>query len=164
MRPLLLLGALGLLLAAPPARAHDLHHSVEQREAVVLRLVTGHDHPFGGQTYEITRVGEETAAQTGRTDEAGRIVFLPPGPGRYRCRGFSADGHGADFTFAVEPSAPAPAGETAADTLAVAATPASDPVRRAGPDRSSRIVLGAGILLSLFGFLSLAAARRARPE
>ncbi len=73
----------------------------------------------------------------GRTDAAGRVVFLPDGHSDWRLRAFSDDGHGLDQHF--EASAPAQPGTAPND---------------AAPDRTLA-VLGGGLLLALFGLYQL---------
>jgi nickel transport protein len=131
-----------LLLGAAPAEAHDVHHTVEGAEAVLLTLRYGDGRPFSFESYEISAEGAALPAQVGRTDAAGRIAFVAPAPGTYRCRAFSADGHGLDFTFE-----------------AVAGEPAT-PGASGGGDRLARGMLGVGILLALFGTIALLRARR----
>jgi hypothetical protein len=80
------------------------------------------------------------AAQVGRTDRNGRIVFVPDRPGTWRVRAFSEDGHGVDETVAVD---------------AVAG-----PRRGSPADRTSRIIAGLGIILGLFGGIALFYRRR----
>lgn len=158
-----------LLLISLPAAAHHVHHVVARGDAVVVSLTYGNGSPLTFDRYDIFAGGEESPFQSGTTDAAGRIVFLPDRSCTWRVKVFSEDGHGADFTFqagpvepaVAEPDGAAPAGEAAdpAETVQVALTPglvAEKPFieRFAGP------VAGVGIIFGIFGLFALFFRRR----
>lgn len=124
-----------------PALAHEVHHSLAAGNAVVVRLTFADGQPFAFEAFEVYAAGSDKPLQVGRTDAQGRVVFLPPGAGELRLRAFSADGHGVDLKLN-----PPRGGEA---TAMVAAE-----------DRTSKIVLGAGILLALFGLVQLVLHRK----
>ena len=82
--------------------------------------------------------------QQGRTDGQGRIAFPAGQPGPWVCRAFSEDGHGVQFEFTTE----------------------TDPESERSPRlaRSSRLVIGLGIIFTLFGLLTLYTRRKAHQE
>lgn len=131
------LAVLGLLAPAL-ASAHDLQYRViSESRAVTLGFFYPGDLPFNFESYEISRVGESVPVQVGRTDHRGRLAFLPDGPGEWRVRAFTEDGHGVDFRLT-----------TGADS-AVAG------VERPIYERYARVFVGLGVLLGVFGLLSL---------
>jgi|GEM_PF-630512 len=160
---------LSAFLFVTPAAAHRVHHEVGRAEAVVVTLAYGDGSPLAGDRYEIRVAGEEQAWQTGHTDAAGRIVFLPDRDAEWRVRVFSEDGHGADFTLRAGPS---PA-EVPAEEAPPAEEPVDEPVRadtvtpevveaekQELVERFAGPVLGVGIILSIFGVFALFVRRR----
>lgn len=131
-----------LLCLARPAVAHDLQYSVSGAQAVVVKLFFVDNTPFTFEQYEIYRAGDKLPYQVGRTDNQGRIAFLPDRVGTWRIKTISEDGHGLDFTLKTD----------AAAQVAAAEKPAYE--------RYGRIVVGVAILLGLFGFLSLYVRKR----
>ncbi|MBD3236066.1 MAG: hypothetical protein GF330_05140, partial [Candidatus Eisenbacteria bacterium] len=122
----LLLSAALIALLALPARAHEVHHAVRQGPATVVQLSYAGGSPFSYESYEIRFEDQEIPRQVGRTDSAGRIVFVVDRAGTYRLRAFSEDGHGATLALDLDPPGPplghrgtAPPGE--ADAAAGAA-------------------------------------------
>ncbi len=131
-----------LALLAPSALAHDLQHTVAPAQALVVELRYPDGSPFAFEAYEVHRDGDTVPYQVGRTDTAGRIAFLPDGPATWRVRAFSEDGHGLDVR--VE--------STAAGAVEAAGSSAYD--------RFTRIAVGVGVILGLFGILTLFVRRR----
>jgi nickel transport protein len=140
--------ALFLLLAwTGLAAAHEVHHAVQRAAAVAVRLSYADGQPFAYEKYELYAVGKDVAVQVGNSDAEGRVVFLPGEVRDWRLKSYSADGHGVDLRFAVP--------------LAVGGTPAvAGTAESAGPDRTTRIVVGLSILFGLFGLLQLFLRRR----
>ena len=136
---ILLLLLIGL---AAPAGAHELHHRVTQADAVVVELYHTDQIRFSYETYEIYHEDEEVPFETGRTDQNGRLAFLPDRAGSWRIKAFSADGHGVDFRIDVDAAMGIPA--------------AGSPFYQ----RYGRILFGVGILFGIFGLLSLFLGRR----
>ncbi|WP_326542918.1 ABC transporter permease [Pseudorhodoferax sp.] len=132
------------------ASAHEVHHTVARAEATVVTLQYADDTPFAGETFELMAAGSDTPLLTGRTDTRGRAVLLLDGPGPWRLRAFSDDGHGVDRVITAQ------AGQASA--AAPSTTPAEAPF--ASPDRNSRIVFGLGLLLALFGIIQIVLRRR----
>lgn len=132
-----LLPVLVLVALTTPVRAHDLHYTTANAQAVVVRLFFGNDRPFAFEGYEIYPAGESLPVQVGRTDAQGRIAFLPDRAGAWRIKAIAEDGHGLDFNLETD----------AASTVVDAEKPAYE--------RYGRIVVGAAIILGLFGFVSL---------
>jgi nickel transport protein len=143
---LFLSSAVTLALSCAPGgvRAHGLSHTVSQGDAVVISLAYANGEEFSNQSYEIFRPGEERPFEVGRTDELGRVVFIPDRDGEWRVRAFSEDGHGLD--------------------IKVSATDGGPDVNFGGmpQHRSARIILGVSIIFAAFGFISLLYGRRRR--
>lgn len=142
MRRAALSAALLALLAALPARAHEVAHTVTRGDAVVIALEYADGSPFAYEQYELTPPGEALPFQTGRTDALGRVVFLPDRVGEWRLSASSEDGHGASLTVNVD---------------AVGAAAAKP---RSLWERGSKLVTGVALLFGLFGLLTLFARRR----
>jgi len=138
---------LALAMAPAAAIAHDLDHAVSRGEAVIVTLKYAGGEPFSYESYEVYAEGEDIPTQTGRTDAAGRIAFVPDREGAWRVRAFSEDGHGVDLVIEAGGAAePVPAGAW----------------NGLGP--WSGLAAGLGVLFGLFGIISLFARRRgARP-
>jgi nickel transport protein len=133
---------LALALLAPACGAHDLQHSVGPGEALVVQMRYPDGSPFAFEAYEVHRDGEKVPHQVGRTDAAGRIAFLPGGPGAWRVRAFSEDGHGLDIRVESGPGG----------TAAASGQPLYD--------RFTRIAVGVAVILGLFGVLTMFLRRR----
>ncbi len=129
----------GLLFACSTlsTAAHDLQYTVVGGQAVVIKLFYADNTPFTFESYEIYRDAEKLPYQVGRTDQLGRIAFLPDAAANWRIKAISEDGHGLDFKLSTD---------------AAAALAGSD---KPAVERYSRIVIGVGLILGLFGFLSL---------
>lgn len=139
-----LVAATGLLVAWPAA-GHGLRHTVGVAPATVVTVEDDDGRPFGSVAYEVYREGEAAPYQTGRTDERGRVVFLPDGAGRWRVKLASADGHGLTLRLTTD----------AAAVARVDPAPVHDHLLRLG--------LGVVAVLGLFGWLGLAVQRRRKP-
>jgi nickel transport protein len=135
--------ALGLALgSAAPAYGHEVLHQVARLEAVIVTLRYADGSPFAYEQYEVLPPSSATPFQTGRSDAAGRVVFLPDRPGDWRVKASSEDGHGIDLTVTVDAAG------------AAAAKP------RSLWERSSRLVIGVALLFGIFGVFTLFARRR----
>jgi len=133
--------ALVTSLAAGSASAHDLDHTITMDEATTITLFYPDGAPFSFETYEVIRPGEDSPFQVGRTDRLGRIIFVPDTTATWRVRAFSEDGHGVDLR--VDPLLP--------DSI--------EGSESASSSRSTRFVLGLGIILGVFGIIALFRAR-----
>jgi nickel transport protein len=129
--------------AATP-RAHGLVDEVQQRPATVVSMRHADGTPFANAAFELRAEGSDEVLLSGRTDAQGRAVLLPEGPGPWRFRAYSDDGHGLERRI-VAPQVPAEA------TLAASA----------GADRSSRFLFGAAVLAVVFAALQWLSRRKA---
>ncbi|GAP38837.1 hypothetical protein [Piscinibacter sakaiensis] len=144
-----------VLLTASAARAHEVSERVEQRAATVVTLRYADGEPFAGEAWELRADGAERPLLSGRTDAQGRAVLLLDGPGPWRFRAFSDDGHGLERVIDVA----GPAGAASAGGVpGVVAGGAADGADR--PDRASRLLFGAAVVLAVFGALQLWLRRR----
>ncbi len=118
--------------------AHSVEHEVTRGPATVVRLTYADGTPFAFESYEVHCGDEPLPAQVGRTDHDGRIVFLADRPATWRIRAFSEDGHGVDLTIEA-------GGAPAVDS----------PARPTGFPRATAVITGVGIILGIFGLLSM---------
>jgi nickel transport protein len=130
------------VLNCDAAFAHDLQYVVGEGSAVFVKFSFAGQDEFSFQSYEIYREGENIPFQVGRTDQQGRLVFLPDRPGKWRIKAFSEDGHGRDFSITTD------------------AQGGVEQAERPLLSRNLRIVIGAALIFGLFGLLSLFARRR----
>ena len=162
-RPVVLLAVIACALA--PARlagAHELIHAVNRATAVVVTIAHADGEPLAGAHYAVLPPGETLPFQSGLSDAAGRVVFLPDRPGDWCVRAGNETGHGVELTIAVGATAAGGAEDVAsADT---AATPAAVSAVAARPrplwERSARLVTGLSLLFGVFGLIALFARRR----
>lgn len=89
-----------LALGATLAQAHEVHHGIEARGAVVVTLTYANGQPFAYEKYALTPAGQETPQQVGNTDAHGRVAFVPGAIEKWRLQVTSADGHGVNLEFA----------------------------------------------------------------
>ncbi len=80
MRLIILLSS---LLWAAPLVAHDLQYRSDSAQATVLTLFYTDQKAFAYEQYELYRPGQNIPAQVGRTDDQGRLVFLPDQAGAW---------------------------------------------------------------------------------
>lgn len=136
------------------AHAHEVQHRIENAQVAVVTLAYSNGKPFAHEKYELqTRDGKQ-AAQTGRTDSAGRVMFVSGDTRLWRLKAFSAHGHGVDLAFET-PVAPPP---TKTETLAVPVV--AQPVAEPGPNRASLALFGLSSLLTGFGLYQLLLRRK----
>jgi nickel transport protein len=82
---------------------HEVRHSIDFSGAYVIDVYYADGTKFSFEAYEIYKPGNEKVPyQVGRTNEIGRISFIPDSPGKWRVKVFSDDGHGANFEINVE--------------------------------------------------------------
>ncbi len=134
--------ALGLAVllcftAAGQATAHGLSYAIEQGNAVSVRLSLDDGSVLAGERYELYRDGEDNPAQTGSTDDHGRVVFLPDRAGTWRLKVFAEDGHGKVFTIKTD----AQGGVSEVEQPALAL--------------STSLLVGLSVLFGIFGIVSL---------
>ncbi|PVV12023.1 MAG: hypothetical protein B6D77_06000 [gamma proteobacterium symbiont of Ctena orbiculata] len=126
-----------LLSYAPLALSHGVGLAMARQEAQVIWLRHDDDTPLADADYELSVVGANTPYQTGQTDALGRVVFIPGDLLQWRLRVFSEDGHGVDKTF---------------ELTAAGAIHSHDDH---GYSHITKLILGIGILLSVFGVVML---------
>jgi nickel transport protein len=132
---------LALLLHASAA-AHEVLHEVEDSKAVVVRFSYADGTPFTYESCEARYDKEDVPYLAGFTDANGRFAFVPDRAGTWRIQAISGDGHGTEITLEVDAS--------------LAAVLVGGSVA----DRFLRILAGVGLLLGVFGVLSLTRRRR----
>jgi nickel transport protein len=126
-----------LLTSASAAPGHQLEYEITRDNAVVVRFYFADGTPFSYESYEIFREGEDIIFQSGRTDDYGRLSFLPDRDGNWRIRTFSEDGHGLDITVPVD------------DQIAPQIT------ERSWTERYARLIVGVAFIFGFFGIISL---------
>jgi len=99
-------------LAAGAGDAHEVRATVLRVEATLVTLRYADGTPFAGEDFELLAAGAPQVLMAGRTDAHGRAVLLLEGPGPWRLRSHSADGHGIE-----QPIVP-PAGHVPAEAAA----------------------------------------------
>jgi len=125
------------LLWAAPLLAHDLQYRSDSAQATVLTLFYTDQKAFSYEQYELYRPGQNIPTQVGRTDDQGRLVFLPDQAGAWRVKVFSEDGHGLDTKIQV--------------TAPGQAAPVAQPLF----GRYPRLIVGIALIFGLFGLVSL---------
>jgi len=132
---LLLLVLLGL-----PAWAHSVDYQVDSVPATAVTVRFGDDEPASYSEYEVLPPGQTIPFQTGRTDALGRVVFAPDRPGEWtvKVKADSAHGlHGVSIAVTVDAKG--------------VVTGYSRPLVA----RHTKLLVGAGLLLGLFGLAAL---------
>lgn len=137
---------LGLSLAAG---AHTVEHQVSSARATVVLVTFNDGEEASFSEFEVFGPGDKQPYQVGRTDAHGRVVFLPDRPGQWTAR-VKADSqhglHGVSVTV-----------EVGADGVARSL---SQPVVAT----HTRLLIGVGLLLGLFGAVSLLRRRSPAPK
>lgn len=129
-----------LWLNIPSAWAHSVDHQVNNARAVVITVLLGEDEPASYSQYEVFAPGQSVAFQTGRSDRLGRVVFAPDSPGKWKVTIQADSSHGIHGTqVEVDVSQD---GVVAGFSKPLVA-------------RHTRIFVGLGLLLGLFGGLAL---------
>ena len=131
------LALIPIVAGSHPSWAHEVRHSIVQSAATIIQLHYPDGRPFAFEGFEIYRAKEKIPYVVGRTDAKGKIAFLPDSTGTWRVKAFSDDGHGVDLTF---------------ETDAQSAVMVQD---RSFYERHARILVGIGLILGLFGLISL---------
>jgi nickel transport protein len=112
-----LLMVLALLVAAAPARAHEVLHAVERGKAIAVKAYYADGETLAYTEYQVFSPADaKIPYQKGRTDRVGYLAFVPDVPGKWRVTISDATGHGLE----VEVEAGAPAQPTATPSQAVA--------------------------------------------
>ncbi len=92
------------LFVSWPLLAHEVIVATGTTSATVVQLNYADGQPFAFEAYELYPVGHETPVQVGRTDSAGRVVFVASDGQEYRLKAWSTDGHGVERRVLAEPS------------------------------------------------------------
>lgn len=135
---------LPILLAPAAARAHEVLHELAPGHAAGLRVYESDGEPLADRAYELWSPSDARAPwQTGRTDRAGWLAFVPDVPGAWRVKVVDPGGHGLDTTVQIAAAQAAPSGRP-----------------EAGPAFLLRPLLGAAVIAAIF--LALFAYQRRR--
>jgi nickel transport protein len=139
---------LPLLLAPAAAGAHEVLHELVPGHAAGLRVFESDGEPLADRAYELWSPSDVRAPwQTGRTDRAGWIAFVPDVAGGWRVKVVVPGGHGLDTTVQVGGAQAAPSGRPAA-----------------GAGFALRPLVGAAVIVAIFAALFAWQRRRgARP-
>lgn len=122
--------------------AHDLQHSVKKvGDTIVVSFYFPDGTKFSYENFEIYRDGEKVPFQVGRTDALGRVVFIPDKEGNWIVKVFSEDGHGSNVKVFVEK-----AGYISTEESMF--------------KRYEKVFVGVGLILGVFGFISIFKCRR----
>lgn len=135
----------GCGLCGAPAAAHEVVHDIALAQTMTVQLRYSDGEPFAYESYELYADAAPAPMQTGRTDAQGRIAFFADHVRTWRLRAFSANGHGVDLKF---------------DTIAADAAQAI--AVRSTPDRGSRLLFGAALILFAFSLLQFFLRRKKR--
>jgi nickel transport protein len=138
--------ALAVALAAAPqaAAAHQTLHEVQRGRAVAVRAWFADGEPLAYVAFEVYAPADGAVPwQTGRTDRAGWLAFVPDAPGPWRVRVLEESGHGLDLKVdAAAPTAAAPSGPATATAYLL------------------RLVAGLLVIGAIFAALALARRRK----
>lgn len=120
-----------------PATAHELRKNVSSAQAIVVEIQFANGRPFAFENYEIYRAETEMPYQVGKTDQYGRVAFLPNTASTWIFKTYSQDGHGATIKFESD-------GQTNIQTI-----------ERPLYERYARLIIGVSLLIGIFGVVSL---------
>lgn len=137
-----------LFLAPVTAQAHEILHTINTANAVVLQLSYANGKPFKNEAYELYANEQAAPMQVGRTNAQGQVIILSDGTKKWRVRAFSAHGHGVNITF----EAPALVSPATSEIPRLTAPPDTS---KMPPNRSSLILFGLSLLLAGFGLYQL---------
>lgn len=129
-----------LFLCLSLAQAHTVDYQVDSAKAVVVTVNFGDDEAASYSEFELFAPGQSQPFQIGRSDALGRVVFAPHQKGRWtlKVKADSSHGlHGIAVDIEVDESQ--------------CVTSFSKPLVA----RYTRILVGAGLLLGIFGAISL---------
>ncbi len=86
---------LAFLLVLNFSFAHSVQYSVNNQKAIVIKIFFADGTPFSYEKYEIYSPDNiKVPYQVGRTDQYGRVIFIPDRTGNWTIKAFSEDGHG----------------------------------------------------------------------
>jgi nickel transport protein len=136
------------LLPVSGAEAHSVEYQVENR-GISARFFFLPNDPANYSPYEIFAPGEEVPYQKGRTDKNGVASFLPDRPGKWRIKVIAESEHG---------------GHAANVEIDVKEGLLMESFSKPLVAAHTKLVVGAGCLLSVFGMWALWAATRKRSQ
>jgi nickel transport protein len=84
---------LAVFLAGPKALAHSIHYEVEQK-GISARIFYSANDPASYSECEVYGPSDNQPYQTGRTDRAGVLSFLPDRPGIWKIKVLGESSHG----------------------------------------------------------------------
>jgi len=135
------------LLTASGAKAHSVEYALENR-GISARFFFLPDYPASYSPYEIFGPGDKIPCQKGRTDKNGVVSFLPDRPGRWSIKLIVESDHG---------------GHAAQVEVDVKEGLLMDSFSKPLVAAHTKLFLGAGVLLSVFGLWALWASRKGPP-
>ena len=130
------------LLLPTAAVAHGVRVTVTNGPAVIVTVTYEDGSPVAATPWVVSAPGTSTPYQSGHTDPAGRVVFLPDRPGEWQVRVTSTDGHGTGTVVTVT-----------ADMIAAT-------VDGSGLGSGSKLIIGIAFLLLVFWLATRFLARR----
>jgi nickel transport protein len=89
----LIVSAMLVFAAGPPARAHSIHYEVKQG-GMAVRAYYSEKDPAAYSQYELFGPGDKEPHQTGRTDRNGYVGFFPDRPGIWKLQVWGESSHG----------------------------------------------------------------------
>ena len=130
-----------VLLISSICYAHGLEHTISREgKCVVISLFMDGGAKFSHKAYEIYNSKDNILFQKGMTDALGRILFCPDREGVWVVKTFSKDGHGS--------------------VIKITTTEASlTDTEKNFFDRHEGLLIGAFIIIGLFGILELVIAK-----
>jgi nickel transport protein len=132
------------LLIASRAEAHSIEYQVENR-GISARFFFLPNDPANYSLYEILGPGDKIPYQKGRTDKNGVVSFLPDRPGRWTIKVIAESEHG---------------GHAANVEIEVKEGLLMDSFSKPLVASHTKLAVGIGLLLSVFGMWALWTARK----
>jgi len=135
-----------ILLLTAPALAHSVRHEVADRNAIAVRVTFSGGDVASYSAVEVFGPGDETPFQKGRTDRNGVVAFIPDRPGEWMVKVQGESQHGFH-----------------GDTVEVTVGPERrlEAFTQPPVETHTRILVGVGCILGIFGGLALWKSRRA---
>lgn len=140
----LILFALLPLLLVSGAEAHSVEYQVENR-GISARFFFLPNEPASYSPYDVFGPGDTVPHQKGRTDKNGVVSFLPDRPGTWRINMVAESDHG---------------GHAASVEIHVKGGLLMDSFSKPLVAGHTKLFIGGGVLLSVFGIWALWSSRR----
>jgi len=134
------------LLAVSGAEAHSVEYQVENR-GISARFFFLPNDPASYSGYEIFAPGDQIPYQKGRSDKNGVVSFLPDRPGKWTIKLTAESEHG---------------GHAANVEIHIKEGLLMESFSKPLVATYTKLFIGAGLLLSMFGIWALWAARKGR--